>query len=305
MPDPGSPVGRGAPDGARGWEALVERAERVLARLEERLGGAAAPDSESALASGAWAYRLRGGALEPVAHPDMYPLDGLLGVEHALARLRANVEAFCAGRPHLDMLLYGERGTGKSSALRGLLRELGPKGLRLVEIDAEQLLEMGDIFGVLRARSERFLLYCDDLSFDDGDPRYRRLKAVLDGGVEARPPNVMLAVTSNRRHLLAEYGEDNRPTRRGDEIHPGETADEKVSLSDRFGLSLGFFGFDQETYLRIVEHHARELGLLGRVPEAELHRHALRVALERGGRTGRTARHACIALLQTLEGSGR
>jgi uncharacterized protein len=304
MPDPGSPVGRGVPDGAPGLEALIERAERVLARLEERLG-AGGLDAEAALATGAWAYRLRAGQVEPVAHPDMYPLDGLLGVEHALARLRANVAAFCAGRPHLDMLLYGDRGTGKSSALRGLLRELGPKGLRLVELDSEQLLELGDLFGALRGRAEHFLLYCDDLSFDDGDPRYRRLKAVLDGGVEARPPNVMLAVTSNRRHLLTEYGADNRPTRRGDEIHPGETADEKVSLSDRFGLSLGFFGFDQDTYLRIVEHHAREIGLLERVPAAELHAHALRVALERGGRTGRTARHACIVLLQLLEGSGR
>src|SRR5688572_29998581 len=154
MPDPRSPVGRTPSEGVHGFEALVERAERVLARLEERLGAGAAPDTESALASGAWAYRLRGGQLEPIAHPDMYPLDGLLGVEHALARLRANVAAFCAGRPHLDMLLYGDRGTGKSSALRGLLRELGPKGLRLVEIDTEQLLELGALFGALRARPE-------------------------------------------------------------------------------------------------------------------------------------------------------
>jgi uncharacterized protein len=301
MSEPRVPYGSGAPAAARGIEGLIERAERVLARIEERLGGDVGLGAEPALASGAWAYRLRGGRLEAVSHPDLYPLDGLLGIEHALARLRANAQAFCAGRPHLDMLLYGDRGTGKSSALRGLLRELGAKGLRLVEIDSDDLLELSPLFAALRARPERFLLYCDDLSFDEGDPRYRRLKAALDGGVEARPPNVMLAVTSNRRHLLAEYAEDNRPARRGGEIHPGEVADEKVSLSDRFGLSLGFFGFDRDTYLRIVEHHAREVGLLGRVPEAELHAHALRFALERGGRTGRTARHACIEMLQTLE----
>jgi hypothetical protein len=281
--------------------SLRAHLERVLALVERGLESRLAePQPVEALA-----YRWRAGRLEPIANPDLYPLDALLGVELSVGRLRADVAAFCAGRPALDALLYGERGTGKSSAVRGLLREFGAKGFRLIEVSREGLLELPAIFAAVRGRPERFALFCDDLSFEPHDPGYRALKACLDGGLEARPENLLILCTSNRRHLVSERHADNLEARidaQGD-LHPGETAEEKLSLSDRFGLLLPFLSFDQAGYLRIVDHHARELGLEG-MPRGELHRLALRYALERGGRSGRTARHACIAIAQGFEISG-
>jgi len=279
------------------WADLVPRARRVLELLEARLDE---PASAASLES--WAYRFRDGKLEAIEHPDLYPLDSLIGVDVALARLRANAAAFCAGEPYLDVLLYGDRGTGKSSAVRGLLGELGPKGLRLVEVEPAQLFELGALFAALRPRAEKMAVLCDDLSFDEGDPAYRRLKAVLDGGLEARPSNVMLIVTSNRRHLMPTRAVQTQDL---DLVNPEETAHERVSLSDRFGLSLPFFGFDRDTYLRIVDHHAAKIGLLGRIDGAQLHARALQLALARGGRSGRTARHACIAILQEIGEASR
>ena len=248
------------------------------------------------------AYRWRAGKLEPIRHPDVYPLEGLLGVERSVARLRANVAAFTAGQPALDVLLYGERGTGKSSAVRGLLGEFGAAGFRLIEVRRDALLELGDVWPALRGRKERFALFCDDLSFEEGDTSWKQLKAELDGGLEARPVNALVIATSNRRHLLPERASENREAALDADglLHPGETAEEKVSLSDRFGLLLPFFAFDQETYLRIARHHARMLGLDGRVTPEEFERGVLRFALERGTRSGRTARQACIAVAQSL-----
>jgi predicted AAA+ superfamily ATPase len=283
----------------RSWDALLPRIERVLERLEDALARAETPpagaDVEKALA-----FRWRGGALAPIAHPDLYPLAALLGVERSIAKLRANVAAFTRGEPALDMLLYGERGTGKSSAVRGALGEFAPSGFRLIEVRREDLLELPALWPHLRARRERFGVVCDDLSFEEGDSSWKLLKAELDGGLEARPANAMLIATSNRRHLLTERLSENREAVLDPDgiLHPGETAEEKVSLSDRFGLMLPFFAFDQETYLRIVHLHARALGLEGRVPTTELEARALRFALERGTRSGRTARQACIAIGQ-------
>lgn len=280
------------------WKALIARLDRVLALAEaalERDGAGRDPGATDALA-----YRWRGAGLEPIAHPDVYPLDGLIGVERSVARLRANAAAFAAGLPALDALLYGERGTGKSSAVRGLLGELGDAGLRLVEVHRDDLRDLPRIFAALRDRPERFGLFCDDLSFEAHEGSYQELKGVLDGGLEARPPNVLILATSNRRHLLPERMWENLAATHGPdgELHPGEASEEKVSLSDRFGLLLPFFSFNQETYLRIVDHHARELGLADRLEAGELRARALRFALERGGRSGRTARQACIAILQ-------
>jgi len=290
----------------RAWDALLPRIERVLERLEDALSrGEAVPagaDAEKALA-----FRWRGGALQPIAHPDLYPLDALLGVERSLSRLRANVAAFTRGEPALDMLLYGERGTGKSSAVRGALAEFASAGFRLVEVRRDELLELPSLWALLRGRRERFGVVCDDLSFEEGDTSWKLLKAELDGGLEARPANAMIIATSNRRHLLTERYSENSEARMDPDglLHPGETAEEKISLSDRFGLMLPFFAFDQETYLRIVQLHARALGLDGRVPKAELEAQALRFALERGTRSGRTARQACIAIGQAFEGKAR
>ncbi len=275
---------------------MLELAERLL---EQRAPEPIAPDSGDV-----WAYRWRQGRLRPIANPDVYPLGGLIGVERSVARLRANAAAFVRGEPALDVLLYGERGTGKSSAARGLLGEFGPKDLRLVEVRRDDLMELPDLFAVLREREEKMALFCDDLSFEEGDASYKQLKAVLDGGLEARPPNVILMATSNRRHLLPEHMSENLASEYGPEgeLHPAEATEEKISLSDRFGLLLPFFAFDQETYLRIVDHHAAELGI--DVPREDLHARALRFALQRSTRSGRTARQACIAISQDI-GAGR
>lgn len=287
----------------RSWDALLPRIETVLERLERALSRFE-PTPDDADVEKALAFRWRGGALQPILHPDLYPLDALLGVERSIAKLRANVAAFTRGEPALDMLLYGERGTGKSSAVRGLLGEFGEGGFRLIEVRRENLLELPALWGLLRLRRERFGVVCDDLSFEEGDTSWKLLKAELDGGLEARPGNALIIATSNRRHLLTERLSENREARMDPDgiLHPGETAEEKVSLSDRFGLMLPFFAFDQETYLRIVHLHARALGIESRVPRAELEARALRFALERGTRSGRTARQACIVIGQAHAG---
>ena len=282
------------------WQQLLPQVARVLGRLEAWLERQT-PDSDAD--PDAPAYRWRDGVLEPVLHPDVYPLDGLLNVEKSVARLRENARTFVEGRPYLDVLLYGERGTGKSSAIRGLRGEFGTKGLRLIEVQREDLTHLSRIYAVLRDRPERFALFCDDLSFEADDASYKALKAELDGGIEQRPPNVMLLATSNRRHLLPEYQRENQEATISDEgeLRPGETAEEKLSLSDRFGLLLPFFSFDQDQYLRIVDYHATELELKSRISAEELRARSLRFALERASRSGRTARQACIAILQDLE----
>jgi predicted AAA+ superfamily ATPase len=284
----------------RRWKGLIPRIVRVLDLAERFLtrevGTEADPEAD------VWAYRWREDRLLPVAHPDIYPLDELLGVDRSLQRLRANAAAFVRGEPALDMLLHGERGTGKSSAVRGLLGEFGPKGLRIVEVGREDLLDLGPLYAQLRGRDERFLLFCDDLSFEEGDASYKRLKAALSGGIEARPHNVLLAATSNRKYLLPERMSENRQAHLDSdgELRYGETTDEKISLSDRFGLLLPFFSFNQDTFLRIVDHHARRLGIAYRMSRGELHARALRFALDRSSRSGRTALQACIAIGQEL-----
>jgi hypothetical protein len=292
--------------GAASFAELIPRVERLIELAERALAPFAAAGPAPGAADGALAYRWSGAELEPVAHADVFPLERLIGVERSVERLRANARAFVRGEPALDALLYGERGTGKSSAVRGLLGELGAAGLRLVEVRPDQLAALPRVWARLRGRPGRYALFCDDLSFDADDRAFRELKAALDGGVEARPENVLLLATSNRRHLVPEHARENLEAwHQGGELHPGESAEEKLSLSDRFGLLLPFFAFDQATYLRIVESHARELGLAGRIEPAELHARALRIALERGSRSGRTARQACILVLQQLAESRR
>ncbi len=288
------------------WKRLVPRVERVLRLAESWLARhVSAEDGADAVdESEVRAWRWRGERLEAVSHPDVYPLDELIGVDGSLARLRANAAAFVRGDPALDVLLHGERGTGKSSAVRGLLGEFGARGLRIVEVRREDLLDLGPLYAALRKRPECFVLFCDDLSFEEGDASYKRLKAALSGGIEARPSNVILVATSNRRHLLPERMSENLEAHldADGQLRYGETTEEKMSLSDRFGLILPFFSFDQPTYLRIVDHHARRLGLAGQLPDADLHARALRFALDRSSRSGRTAQQACVAIMQDLRG---
>ena len=278
------------------WNELLPAVERLIERLERALDGDR--DAAPVDAKDTFAYRWHGSRLEPIEFPDLFPLDALIGVERSVAKLRANAAAFTAGQPALDVLCYGERGTGKSSAVRGLLREFGARGLRLVEIRRSAFAELPQIFAQLRPRDERFGLFCDDLSFEPGDGSYRELKAALDGGLEARPENVIILATSNRRLLIPERISDNLEARLDSEndLHPGETAEEKVSVSDRFGLLLPFLAFNQDTYLRIVDHYASEMEIS--LPTEELHARALRFALLRAGRSGRTAKQACVAILQ-------
>jgi predicted AAA+ superfamily ATPase len=272
---------------------IVERLGRVLDLLERALEqhlGAPLPAHElERHRAFRWDASRGPGRLVPVATPDAFDLDDLVGVERALERLERNVEQLLAGLPFNHVLLYGERGTGKSSAVKGLLTRYGARGLRLVEVRKEELAELPRILAALRGAPGAVLLFCDDLSFAEGEGGYRELKAALQGSIEAPPPNVCIVATSNRRHLLPERRSENRAARLDEdgELHLGESLEEKLALSDRFGLLLGFFGFDQATYLTIVEHYARQNGLA--VDDA-LRADALRWALDRASRSGRTAK---------------
>ena len=274
---------------------LTQRLARVLALAEQWLAArvAAPPDPEAFARQLAFRWQSaregRSGRLVPILDPAMQELDDLLGVERSLAKLVRNTEQFVAGLPSNHVLLYGERGTGKSSAVRGLLGRFAARGLRIVEVHKSDLLHLPDVLAALRGAPYRFLLFCDDLSFDEGESGYRELKAALEGSLEAPPENVRIVATSNRRHLLPEKRSENREVRVDEdgELRVGEAIDEKLALADRFGLVLGFFGFDQETYLRIVAHLARKAGTsLDEQARAE----ALRWALDRSSRSGRTAR---------------
>jgi hypothetical protein len=266
---------------------LLELAERALL---ERVGAPVDPGLIARFHAFRWELRHGRGRLVPIERPDRFELDDLVGVERPLARLLSNTEQFLAGLPANHVLLFGERGTGKSSAVKGLLTRFAPRGLRIVEVHKEDLLHLPDVLEALHGASGRFLIFCDDLSFDAGDPGYRPLKAALEGSLVATPPNVRIIATSNRRHLLPQSAADNREARLDEhgDLHMGETVDEKLALSDRFGLLLGFYAFDQDTYLRAVDHYAKRAGL--EAPQAQIHAEALRWALHRASRSGRTAK---------------
>jgi predicted AAA+ superfamily ATPase len=279
--------------GVRRRSTIRSRLERVLALcerwLEERVGETPSPEWFAAHTAFRWEREGGPGRLRPVT-PAPFDLDELVGVERPLAELLRNTEQFLRGLPAQHVLLYGERGTGKSSAVRGLLTRFASRGLRVVEVRKAELAELPRILAALRGAPQRFLLFCDDLSFDEGEPGYRELKAALEGGLEPPPANVRLLATSNRRHLIPELRSENQAVRLDEdgELQLGEALEEKLALADRFGLALGFFGFDQRTYLAIVERMVRRAGL--GVEVSALERDALRWALSRSSRSGRTAR---------------
>ncbi len=271
-------------------ESLVARAEALLGRLEALLPQpAAAPNWQ---ASTAFRWRKRGGAgvLLPVRHVATIRLDALVEVEPQKQRLLRNTAQFVAGRAANNVLLTGARGTGKSSLIKACLNEFAPQGLRLIEVDKADLVDLADIVELVAERSERFVIFCDDLSFDEGEAGYKALKSVLDGSVAQASDNVLIYATSNRRHLLPEYMRDNlsyRHTEDG-ELHPGEVVEEKISLSERFGLWLSFYPFTQDEYLAIAAQWLRAFG----VDEARIaaaRQECLVWALERGSRSGRVA----------------
>jgi hypothetical protein len=271
-------------------ESLLARAESLLARLEAVLPhAAAAPDWN---ASVAWRYRRRGtvGVLEPVRHVATIRLAELREVEPQKARLLRNTEQFVAGRGANNVLLTGARGTGKSSLIKACLNEYAPQGLRLIEVDKADLVDLPDLVDLVAERPERWVVFCDDLSFDEGEPGYKALKSVLDGSISQASDNLLIYATSNRRHLLPEYMKENlsyQHTEDG-EVHPGEGVEEKISLSERFGLWLSFYPFTQAEYLAIVAQWLRSFGV-DEPAIAAARQESLVWALERGSRSGRVA----------------
>ena len=272
------------------FEHLLQRAESLLARLETLLPQPlAAPDWGSAVAF-RYRHRGQGALLEPVRHISSIALEDLREIDGQKERLVRNTAHFVAGRRANNVLLTGARGTGKSSLVKAALNAFAPQGLRLVEMDKADLVHLPDVVDLVAGRPERFVVFADDLSFDEGEPGYKALKSVLDGSVAAGGENVLIYATSNRRHLLPEYMKDNlgyRHTEDG-EVHPGEVVEEKISLSERFGLWISFYPFSQDEYLAIVAQWLRAFG----VPEpavAAAQKESLVWALERGSRSGRVA----------------
>lgn len=259
-------------------EALIERFESLLKPIDS------APDGDHI----AFRWR-RGRGMQPVAHPHLIPMESLLCMERQKQEIDRNTAQFVACRSANNVLLWGSRGTGKSSLIKAILHRHSDHGLRLIEVDKSDLVDLPDIVDSLYGRPERFILFCDDLSFEADDASYKSLKAVLDGSVAAPPENVLIYATSNRRHLLPEQMRDNLDARVVDgEIHHGEAVEEKISLSERFGLWLSFYPFDQQQYLLIVDHWLAQLGAETTVDEATREA-ALRWALLRGSRSGRVA----------------
>ncbi len=270
--------------------ALLDQAERVLRRLEQAF--APVPTTPDWASAAAFRWRKRGNTtwLQAVRHVSPIALDDLQGIDEQKRRVERNTGQFTAGKPANNVLLTGARGTGKSSLVKACLNKYAAKGLRLIEMDKADLVDLPDLMDVLMDRPERFIVFADDLSFDEGEVGYKALKSVLDGSIAEQADNVLIYATSNRRHLLPEYMHENltyQHTESG-EVHPGEVVEEKISLSDRFGLWVSFYPFDQEHYLRIVEHWLQAFGATPK-QATSAHAEALVWALERGSRSGRIA----------------
>ena len=273
------------------FEHLMARAEQLIARIESVLPQPlCAPDWSAAIA---WRYRKRNsghGTLEPVRHVAAMQLADLKEIDGQKEKIERNTRQFVEGRAANNVLLTGARGTGKSSLIKACLNAYAPQGLRLIEVDKADLTDLPDIVDVVAGRPEKFIVFCDDLSFEEGEPGYKALKSILDGSVAAATPNVLIYATSNRRHLLPEYMRENLSYTHTDdgEIHPGEGVEEKISLSERFGLWVSFYPFSQDEYLAIVAQWLAFLGVAASAIEAA-RPEALVWALERGSRSGRVA----------------
>ncbi|MCA0176445.1 MAG: ATP-binding protein [Proteobacteria bacterium] len=268
---------------------LMARLDAVLGRLE-RLLPATQPPSPIDWTQTPAARFVPGGAWRPLVRPARVRMDELQWVDRQRDALMANTAQFVAGVPANNVLLTGARGTGKSSLVKACLAAFAAQGLRLIEVDKADLAHLPDIVDAVAALPQRFIVYCDDLSFDAGERGYQALKSVLDGSLAEAADNVLIYATSNRRHLMPEQMQDNLAARPGDdgEIHPGEAVEEKISLSERFGLWLAFYPFSQAEYLDIVAGWLRHFG---HTPEqvAAAEREALQFALQRGSRSGRVA----------------
>jgi predicted AAA+ superfamily ATPase len=271
---------------------LFARLERILDRVEGILPPQAPPPDWTATA---FRWRRSGGRgyLQAVLHPHSIRLDDLVAVDEQKRAIDANTRQFVAGLPANNVLLTGSRGTGKSSLIKAMLVRYAHKGLRLVEVDKADLVELPDIADIVARRRERFIVYCDDLTFDAGEPGYKALKVMLDGTIAAPSANMLIYATSNRRHLMPEYFSENLETQHvGGEVHPGESVEEKISLSERFGLWITFYPFSQDDYLAAAASWLAAFGVAAprSAREAEgRNREALQFALQRGSRSGRVA----------------
>jgi predicted AAA+ superfamily ATPase len=278
-------------DALHSFERLVQRAELLMARIEQVLPQPMTEPDWSA--SVAFRYRKRNngrGGLEPVRHVAQLGLADLQEIDGQKEKIQRNTEQFVKGLPANNVLLTGARGTGKSSLIKACLNEYGPQGLRLIEVDKDDLTDLPDIIELVSERTEKFMIFCDDLSFEDGEPGYKALKSILDGSIAAATPNVLIYATSNRRHLLPEYMKENLTythTEDG-EVHPGEGVEEKISLSERFGLWVSFYPFSQDEYLTIAAQWLASFGVKPAEIEAAKPE-ALVWALERASRSGRVA----------------
>ena len=273
------------------FERLIARVETLITRIESVLPQPlSTPDWH---ASVAFRYRKRSsgyGSLEPVMHLGKLSLDDLKEIDEQKDKIRRNTEQFVSGVPANNVLLTGSRGTGKSSLIKACLNAYAARGLRLIEVDKADLTDLPDIVELVFDRAEKFIIYCDDLSFEEGESGYKALKSILDGSIAAATPNVLIYATSNRRHLLPEYMAENLTYTHTDdgEVHPGEVVEEKISLSERFGLWVSFYPFSQDEYLSIVAQWLSSFGVSPAAIEAAKPA-SLVWALERGSRSGRVA----------------
>lgn len=270
------------------FSTLIAHAERLLTRLESILPPEVpAPDWRAK----AFRWRTRGerGWLQALHHIQSIALSDLHDIDDQKSRVLANTRQFVQGQRANNVLLTGARGTGKSSLVRAMLTEFADQGLRVIEVDKADLIDLPHIVDLIAPRPERFILFCDDLSFEDSEPAYKALKSVLDGSFSAVPDNALIYATSNRRHLMPEYHAENLQTQHlGEEIHPAEAVEEKISLSERFGLWVSFYPFGQEEYLQIVRHWLQACGVSLERWE-EIRREALQWTMMRGSRNGRVA----------------
>lgn len=270
-------------------ERLIARGEALLERLEALLPPAPRAVDWQASTAFRWRKTSRQSFIQPVTNLHRIRLSDLHGVDRQKALIEQNTRQFVDGQTANNVLLTGARGTGKSSLVKAVLNKFHRQGLRLIEVEKHDLIDLPDIVDQIVGRPERFLVFCDDLSFEASEPGYKALKVVLDGSIAATSDNLLIYATSNRRHLMPEYMQENLETKYvGEEIHPGETVEEKISLSERFGLWISFYPFDQDAYLDIVAHWLHELGCReSDIPKAR--QEALQWALLRGSRSGRVA----------------
>lgn len=271
------------------WEPVLHKLERILDRAEKILPQQPELPDWTASTAYRWRRRANGGTLQPVLHLHQIRLSDLQGISEQKELIEQNTRQFVEGFPANNVLLTGAKGTGKSSLVKAVLNKFSNKNLRMIEVEKHDLHDLPDIVDMVAPAPYRFIIFCDDLSFDAEEAGYKALKVVLDGSIAATSENVLIYATSNRRHLMPEYMQENLETKYlGEEIHPGESVEEKISLSERFGLWVSFYPFDQDEYLAIADYWVRKLTGEKEIDDA-IRQEALQWALLRGSRSGRVA----------------